>query len=154
MILILARLSMLMRAKTIEEIRHLCDGFYPKHSCKSSTGTITEYFFNRNPTSFNSILDIYRLNKLHCIKTACALTYYSDLEYWGFNELFLDPCCALDYYLQKDSCQKEQEGAKLEKTEAEQRLIDEYFGESCIAQTRSTLWNLTEYPETSLGARV
>ena len=129
----------------------LCDGYYP--SFKSLEGK-TEYFFDQNPSSFNSILDIYRLGKLHCIKTACALTYHRDIEYWGFTELFLDPCCALDYYLEKDTCQKEQEVESIAKQHSNQRAIDENFGRSFIGKTRSYLWNLTEYPETSLEARV
>ena len=146
-----SRLSLLIRATTIQEILRLCDGFYP--SSVSPEGK-TEYFFDRNWTNFNSILDIYRRGKLHCVRTSCAQTFYNDLEYWGFNELFLDPCCALDYYFERETCQKEMAVEKLATEKAEQKVIDEDFGTSCIGITRTYLWNLTEYPETSVGARV
>ena len=145
------RLSRVVRARCIEEILTLCDGFYP--AFKSLEGR-TEYFFDHNPTSFNSILDIYRLGKLHCVKTLCALTYQRDIEYWGFSEIFMDPCCALDYYLEKDTCQKEQEGERAAKKKDIQRRKEENFGTSCMGKTRTYLWNITEYPETSLEARV
>ena len=94
------------------------------------------------------------MGKLHCNKTSCALSYLDDIEYWGFNELFLDPCCAIDYYVEKDACKKEQEGDMAAKRKVRQRITEENFGSSFIQKTRKTLWNLTEYPETSFGARV
>ena len=141
----------MVRAKCVKEILSLCDGFYP--AFKSSEGR-NEYFFNRNPTCFNSILDIYRMGKLHCNKTSCALSYLDDIEYWGFNELFLDPCCAIDYYVEKDACQKEREGDMAAKHKVRKRLTEENFGSSCVGKTRKYLWNLTEYPETCFEARV
>ena len=47
-----ARLGKLVRATKKEEIMALCDGY--------QEGEVPEYFFDRNWTSFNSILDIYR----------------------------------------------------------------------------------------------
>lgn len=35
----------------------------------------------------------------------------------------------------------------------DQRRQEEDFGESCIGQVRTKLWNFLEYPETSLGAQ-
>ena len=35
----------------------------------------------------------------------------------------------------------------------DQRRREEDFGESCIGQVRTKLWNFLEYPETSLGAQ-
>ena len=140
-----------MRAQCVREILSLCDGFYP--AFKSTEGR-NEYFFNRNPTCFNSILDIYRMGKLHCNKTSCALSYLDDIEYWGFNELFLDPCCAIDYYVEKDACQKEREGEMAAKKKLRNRLNEEEFGISCIGKLRKYVWNITEYPETSIWARV
>ena len=152
MTLLLAnRLSCVIRAKTVQEVLTLCDGFYPRF--KSPEGK-TEYFFNHNPDNFNSILDIYRIGKLHRTKSTCALTYVNCLEYWGFNELFLEPCCALDYYVEKDYGQKEQEGERIARKRRNQRLIEESFGNSYVGQIRQYLWNLTEYPETTIEARV
>ena len=34
------------------------------------------------------------------------------------------------------------------------RLRDENFGDSALGRLRKRCWNLTEYPETSLAARV
>ena len=135
----------------MQKILTLCDGFYP--SVMSPDGK-PEYFFNNNPENFNSILDIYRLGKLHRNRSMCPLTFVKHLEYWGFNELFLEPCCALDYYVEKDYGQKEQEGERIARERRNQRIIEENFGNSYVGQIRQYLWNLTEYPEKTIEARV
>ena len=75
------RLGKLVRAKTEEDILSLCDGYLD--------GDIPEYFFDRNWTSFNSILDIYRTGVLHLSTDLCALVLQKDLEYWQIDELIL-----------------------------------------------------------------
>ena len=67
------RLSRLVRATTEDQILSLCDGFIP--SVESPRGRC-EYFFNRNWTTFNSILDIYRRGKLHGITASCAIELF------------------------------------------------------------------------------
>lgn len=145
------RLSRLVRARDEDEILQLCDGFVFHDHCKVAQ---KEFYFNRNWSTFNSILDIYRNGKLHGLNTACAITFHDDLQYWGIDELFLDPCCALKYYPEKDTCTKEVAGDQLSKVREEQRRKDENFGTSWVARARKYLWNLTEYPETSKAARV
>ena len=46
------RLGRLVRADTIDKILELCDEFTP--------GETPEYFFDRNPDNFGSILNMYR----------------------------------------------------------------------------------------------
>ena len=42
----------------------------------------------------------------------------------------------------------------MEDKEIEERLKNEDFGNTAIARIRKLCWNITEYPETSLGAKV
>ena len=51
------------------------------------------------------------------------------------------------------SCQ-ELESQLLENIELEERLKNEDFGPSCLGRWRKTCWNITEYPETSVAAKV
>ena len=52
------RLSRLIRAGSdVDAILTLCDSYSP--------GDPPEYYFNRNPSTFNAILDFYRLGTLH-----------------------------------------------------------------------------------------
>ena len=36
----------------------------------------------------------------------CALVTKAELEYWGIDELLLEPCCALKYYPEIELCCK------------------------------------------------
>ena len=145
------RLSRLVRAETMQERLSFCDGYYPSYRTAENK---REYFFNRNWSNFNCILDLYRRGRLHCNKSACAMTFQDDLEYWGINDLFLDPCCALDYFVEKDTGEKEHEGEMMNRKHLAQRFKDEEFGDSNLGRIRTFLWNMTEYPETSGWARV
>ncbi len=35
-----------------------------------------------------------------------------DFDYWGVDEMMLEPCCALKYYPEMEVCSKEQEGER------------------------------------------
>ena len=145
------RLARIMTAKDAKEILSLCDGYYPSYA--SSEGK-PEYFFDQNPENFNSILDIYRIGKLHRTKSTCALPYAKYIEYWGFNEYHLEPCCAIGYYSEKDCGEKEREGETMEMQRKRQKSTDENFGDDCIGRVRTFFWILTEYPELSVPSRV
>ena len=83
-----------------------------------------------------------------------------------------DPCCALKYYPEIEACVKvnlqwkiwvllvktiylqEIDGQIESERKYIERLTVEDFGPTKVGKIRKFLWNLTEYPETSLGARV
>ena len=56
-----------------------------------------------------SISDIYRTNMFHLTSTGCALVLQKDLEYWGIDELMMEPCCALKYYPEIETCVNEKQ---------------------------------------------
>ena len=86
------RLGRLMNADTVDKILALCDEFVP------GNGNPPEYFFDRNPVNFPTILNVYRTDKFHMIEAGCALVFQKDLEYWAIDEYSLEPCCALKYF--------------------------------------------------------
>ena len=59
-----------------------------------------------------SFSDIYRTNMFHLTSTGCALVLQKDLEYWGIDELMMEPCCALKYYPEIETCVNEKQVKK------------------------------------------
>ena len=143
------RLSRLIRAQNKDEILRLCDGYIylgPPHQ--------PEYIFNRNPSFFNAVLDLYRRRELHAPMHACSITFHEDLKYWGIDHFLLGACCILKHYSQVEACKTEIMLEKKTRLRNIQRIKDEDFGKSFIGKIRKFLWKLMEYPESSQAARV
>ena len=85
-----SRLGKIALAKSKAEILDLCDGFFP--------GSPPIIFFFRNPQNFQVILDVYRRREMHVSENSCPLTSEAEFEFWGLEEIFLQPCCALKYF--------------------------------------------------------
>ncbi|XP_007533944.1 potassium voltage-gated channel subfamily G member 3 isoform X1 [Erinaceus europaeus] len=53
-----------------------------------------EYFFDRHPEAFGLILRYARgRGRLRCAPRMCALSFHSELLYWGLDGAHLDGCC-------------------------------------------------------------
>merc|ERR1711892_657975 len=141
------KLGELVRCTSSSERLKLCDKFID--------GEIPEFFFDRSWKGFNDILDVYRLGRLHLNSGGlCAIRTKALIDYWQIDELLLDPCCALKYYPEIESCVKEIDGQIDSERKYVERINVEDFGDSTQGRIRKYLWNLTEYPETSLAARI
>ena len=140
-----SRLGKIFQAKSTKEILLYCDGYTP--------GNPPVLYFDRSDENFTSILDIYRFEELHLCGENCALVIKEDLEFWGLDEIYLEPCCALKFYPQIVSCQKEVEEEKVKKEEEKKRERYEDFGSTMIGKWRTRIWNFLEYPETSKPAK-
>lgn len=61
-----------------------------------------EYFFDRDPDSFQAILNYFRTGKLHAPSHICGNLFYEELEFWGINEQSIQPCCWTKYSVMRD----------------------------------------------------
>ena len=68
------------------------------------------------------------------------------MEYWGVDDLYLEPCCVQRYYQQRELLNWDHQVKK----EVEQ----EEFRPGRLGKLQKILWDLFEKPHTSLGARV
>ena len=64
-----------------------------------------EYFFDRDPCSFQAILNYFRTGTLHAPNTVCGNRFYEELIFWGIDERCIQPCCWTDYSAKRE-CNK------------------------------------------------
>jgi potassium voltage-gated channel Shab-related subfamily B protein 1 len=137
-----SRLGRLRHCRTHDDIMMLCDDYNLQEM---------EFFFDRHPRSFASILNFYRTGKLHLVEEMCVLSFSDDLEYWGVDELYMESCCQHKYHQKKehvfDEMRKEEESLK-------ERMEEEDFGTGVCSKWRQRVWDLLEKPTTSMAARV
>lgn len=130
-----------LQAPTHEKILDLCDAY---------SLVDNEYFFDRHPRSFNSILNFYRTGKLHVVDEMCVMAFTDDLDFWGIDEVYLETCCQNKFNTRKEHIVDEmkKEAANISKE------VEEDFGDGKFAKYQKCLWDLIEKPHTSTAAKV
>ena len=126
----------------LANIRDTCDFFDKSRK---------EYYFDRNPLIFQSILDYYRTGKLHFGTNVCADQIREALEFWEIPSSNMGPCCW------KHFCKVYSDL----KTVA---IIEEHFlkprnsslgwTSSSAARLKDRVWDILEHPKTSKLAMV
>ncbi|XP_044075715.1 potassium voltage-gated channel subfamily D member 3-like isoform X1 [Siniperca chuatsi] len=103
-----------------------------------------EYFFDRDPDAFRSILNFYRTGKLHYPRHECISAYDEELTFFGIIPEIIGDCCYEEYKDRKrenlERLQDDQEENK------DQKLPNMNF--------RETMWRAFENPHTSTMALV
>jgi hypothetical protein len=61
-----------------------------------------EYFFDRDPASFQSILNYFRNGKLHAPNAICGNLFYDELNFWGIDERSIQACCWTSYSTKRE----------------------------------------------------
>lgn len=103
----LTRLGKLRRCSSEAEIMDVCDDY---------DGSRNEYFFDRSPSAFRTIVTFLAAGKLRLLREMCALSFQEELLYWGVEENNLDWCCLRKLRLRQEEYKEQQ---RLEDEEAE-----------------------------------
>lgn len=103
----LSRLGKLRSCSNEAEIMDVCDDY----DCNRN-----EYFFDRSPSAFRTIVTFLAAGKLRLLREMCAMSFQEELLYWGVEENNLDWCCLRKLRLRQEEYKEQQ---RLEEEEAE-----------------------------------
>lgn len=103
----LTRLGKLRSCSNEEEIMDVCDDY---------DGSRNEYFFDRSPSAFRTIVSFLAAGKLRLLREMCALSFQEELLYWGVEENNLEWCCLRKLRHRQEEYKEQQ---RLEDEEAE-----------------------------------
>ena len=114
----LTRLGRLRGCSSEAEIMAVCDDY---------DGRRNEYFFDRSPSAFRTIVTFLAAGKLRLLREMCALSFQEELLYWGVEEQSLDWCCLRKLRLRQEEY-KEQRRLEEEEEEVGDAAAAEQLG--------------------------
>ncbi|CAJ1084462.1 potassium voltage-gated channel subfamily G member 1 [Xyrichtys novacula] len=139
----LSRLGQLHLCSSFDEIMGICDDYDVAHN---------EFFFDRSPCAFRTILTFLRAGKLRSLREMCALSFREELLYWGVPEESLEWCC------RRRLLQRMEEFEAMERAEEEELLEDSDSGhkeqESRLSHCMSKLRDMVERPHSGLPGKI
>lgn len=143
----LSRLGQLHLCTSFDEIMCICDDYDVTHN---------EFFFDRSPSAFRTILTFLRAGKLRSLREMCALSFRDELLYWGVPEESLEWCC------RRRLLQRMDELEEIERAEEEELLEDlldadkdsSHAAESRVSRCMAKLRDMVERPQSGLPGKI
>ncbi|XP_006002426.1 potassium voltage-gated channel subfamily G member 1 [Latimeria chalumnae] len=137
----LTRLGQLKFCNNFEDIMSICDDY---------DVTCNEFFFDRSPRAFRTILTFLQVGKLRLLREMCALSFQEELVYWGIEDNSFEWCCRRKYL------QKIEEFTDM--NEREEEVIDNEkphdLEETKFAWCMKNLHDMVEKPQSGLPGKI
>ncbi|KAM6929887.1 voltage-gated potassium channel regulatory subunit KCNG1 [Lycodopsis pacificus] len=142
----LSRLGQLHLCSSFDEIMRVCDDYDVAHN---------EFFFDRSPCAFRTILTFLRAGKLRSLREMCALSFREELLYWGVPEESMEWCC------RRRLLQRVEEFEAMERAEEEEELLEDlldsdsgHAAESRLNRYMGKLRDMVERPHSGLPGKI
>ncbi|CAG6021909.1 unnamed protein product [Menidia menidia] len=146
----LSRLGQLHLCSSFDEIMLICDDYDVARN---------EFFFDRSPCAFRTILTFLRAGKLRSLREMCALSFREELLYWGVPEENLEWCC------RRRLLQRIEDFEAMERAEEDDELLEDLMGsensghrhhtaESKLGQCMGKLRDMVERPQSGLPGKI
>ncbi|KAJ8401368.1 hypothetical protein AAFF_G00385990 [Aldrovandia affinis] len=144
----LTRLGRLRLCGSFDEILRVCDDYDVARG---------EFFFDRSPCAFRTIVAFLRAGELRALRETCALSFRDELRYWGVAEENLQWCCRRRLLQRAEEC-RELEQAAEEGGEppgaGDERPRDPADPESRLGLCMARLRDMVERPQSGLPGKI
>lgn len=140
----LSRLGQLRLCSSFDEIMRVCDDYDVVHN---------EFFFDRSPCAFRTILTFLRAGKLRSLREMCALSFQEELLYWGVPEESLEWCCRRRLLQRVEECDELERVAE-EDEDDEDDSESGLAGESRLGRCMGKLRDMVEKPHSGLPGKI
>ncbi|XP_056589476.1 potassium voltage-gated channel subfamily G member 1 [Triplophysa dalaica] len=140
----LSRLGQLRLCNSFDEIMRVCDDYDVVRN---------EFFFDRSPCAFRTILTYLRAGKLRSLREMCALSFQEELLYWGVPEESLEWCCRRRLLQRLEECEELERMAE-EDEEDEGDSETGSSGESRLGRCMGNLRDMVEKPQSGLPGKI
>ena len=113
-------------------------------------GSVSEFFFDRDPGMFTFILNYYRTGNLTFPPKSCGCLFEKELAFWGIKETDMEPCCWVSYSTHRDRIEALRKLGPSDPLQLDSRFSSERSEATCMAK----LWALFDDPCSSIAAEV
>ncbi|XP_064162344.1 potassium voltage-gated channel subfamily G member 1-like [Anguilla rostrata] len=143
----LTRLGRLRLCASFDEIMRVCDDYDVARN---------EFFFDRSPCAFRSIVAFLRAGELRALRETCALSFREELRYWGVAEENLQWCCRRRVLQRAEECRELDRAAEEDELlgGADRGAHDPLTPESRLSLCMARLRDMVERPHSGLPGKI
>jgi hypothetical protein len=131
-----SRLGSLNRAANKDELLKICDDYNLEK---------LEFFFDRDPTLFNYILNYYRIGSLHLSDDVCPTMLKKELFYWKLENAKMELCCEEKLCAKQTELDKATLEYKKIENDVKQKIMEEIMvNSSKYRMLKNSIWNMVD----------